>query len=312
MQYSHLVFVAAGIWACAGSAWAAPRDSSAAEALFQSARQALAHGDVDTACERFAESERLDPAPGTLINLADCEERRGRIATAWQEFRDAVPMFRTGDDRIAYAEKRARNLEARVPHVVLTLATRVNGVTIHRDDVELGTATLGVSLPIDPGRHRFVVRAPGREERAVEVDIVQGQSLTVTLEAARATPAAKAPVATPATPPPQAGPRPRDGGSSQATWGYVAAGVGGAALITGIVATVGIAGAASSYKDHCRDGICDGDGMDAASRGKTWSIVAPIAFGAAAIGLGGGAYLLLTRPSPGTATSAGVSVVGRF
>ncbi|WP_394850158.1 hypothetical protein LZC95_22210 [Pendulispora brunnea] len=309
MQYLQLAFVAAGIWTFTGSAWAAPRDSSAAEALFQSARQALARGDVNTACERFAESERLDPAPGTLINLADCEERRGHIATAWQEFRDAVPMFRPGDDRIAYAEKRARSLEARVPHVVLTLATRVDGVTIHRDDVELGMATLGVSLPIDPGRHRFVVRAPGRDERSIEVEIAQGQSLTVTLEPARATAAPTPPAAKPLpTSPPPA----KQGGSSQATWGYVAAGLGGAALITGIVATLGIASAASSYKDHCRDGICDGDGMDAASRGKTWSLVAPIAFGVAAVGLGGGAYLLLTRPSPGTATSAGVSVVGSF
>jgi len=285
--------------------------------MFQSARQALAHGDVDTACARFAESERLDPAPGTLINLADCEERRGRVATAWQEFRDAAPMFRPGDDRIAYSEKRARALEPRVPHIVLTLASRVEGVTIQRDDVELGVATLGVSLPVDPGHHRFVVRAPGREDGVVELDVAQGESRTVALEVGRATggkPATPRTEASAHPPPPAPAPisPPKAQGSSQAPWGYVAAGIGGAALITGVVATLAVSSAASSYKDHCRDGICDGDGMDAASRGKTWSLVAPIAFGVAAIGLGGGAYLLLTRPSPGTATSAGVSVVGSF
>jgi len=92
----------------------------------------------------------------------------------------------------------------------------------------------------------------------------------------------------------------------------VATGLGGAALLTGIVATIGIASAASTYKDNCHDGTCKPDGLDAASRGKTFSLVAPIAFGAAAVGLGTGIYLLVTKPSQATTASAGVSLAGRF
>ena len=52
---------------------AAPADAQTAEALFQSAKEAMARGDVPVACARFAESVRLDPAVGGLLNLADCE-----------------------------------------------------------------------------------------------------------------------------------------------------------------------------------------------------------------------------------------------
>ncbi|HWL84723.1 MAG TPA: hypothetical protein VNO21_02925 [Polyangiaceae bacterium] len=148
----------------------------------------MVRGQIDVACEQFAQSERLDPAPGTLINLADCEERRGHYATAWQSFHDASPMFRKGDSRVAYAEKRARALESRVPHVVLLLRGQAGGLTIYRDDVELGVASLGVSLPIDPGRHRFTVRGQGHEESKVDADILPGESRSLVLEIGRPLP----------------------------------------------------------------------------------------------------------------------------
>jgi hypothetical protein len=61
---------------------AASADSAAAEALFREGRDAAKHGDLETACADFAESQRLDPAPGTLLNLAECEEKLGRVASA--------------------------------------------------------------------------------------------------------------------------------------------------------------------------------------------------------------------------------------
>lgn len=306
-------FVAA-LFLLASPAWADPRDTAAAEAMFQNAKQALARGEVDVACARFTESYRLDPAPGTLLNLADCEEKRGRLATAAQTFRDSSTMFRPGDDRGEYAVRRAQALEARVPHVILRLRVptgEASGVTVYRDDVELRAAALEVALPIDPGRHRFVVRVPGREDNRIEVDIPAGSSREIVLEVGRASapPRAEKTVSVREEPPTKL--PPRSEGSSRATWGYLSAGVGGAALLGGILATFVVADAASTYKGHCKDGVCDDEGMDAASRGKTFSIIAPLSFGIAALGLGAGTYLLLTKPSPQVA-SGGVSVAGTF
>src|SRR5687768_2981870 len=59
----------------AASAGAEPRDAAAAEALFRQGRQAADAGDHAKACEKFKESNRLDPALGTVFNIADCEEK---------------------------------------------------------------------------------------------------------------------------------------------------------------------------------------------------------------------------------------------
>src|SRR5258708_21030881 len=65
-------------------------DPAAAEQLFLAGRAAMQQGSLETACQRFAESQRLDPAAGTPINLADCLERRGLIASPWQPWKEAL------------------------------------------------------------------------------------------------------------------------------------------------------------------------------------------------------------------------------
>ncbi len=55
----------------AASASANQRDPAAAEALFRSGRVAIEKGDYASACPKFEESSRLDPAVGTTCNLPD-------------------------------------------------------------------------------------------------------------------------------------------------------------------------------------------------------------------------------------------------
>ena len=51
-----------------GTALGEGRDPAAAEALFRAARSAVERGDYRSACPKFEESHRLDPAVGTLFN----------------------------------------------------------------------------------------------------------------------------------------------------------------------------------------------------------------------------------------------------
>src|SRR5262249_26584812 len=83
-----------------GVARASGNDPAAAEALFREGRAAAQKGDWETACPKLRESQRLDPAAGTLLNLADCEEHRGKVATAWQLYRQVVESLPETDERV--------------------------------------------------------------------------------------------------------------------------------------------------------------------------------------------------------------------
>src|SRR5262249_18414147 len=65
------------------------RDPKAAEEAFRLGREAFQRGDFTTARDRFAESHRLDPAVGTLLNLAETELRLGDNANARRHYQDA-------------------------------------------------------------------------------------------------------------------------------------------------------------------------------------------------------------------------------
>src|SRR4051794_26464548 len=62
------------------------QDQAAAEGLFNDAKKLVADGKFADACPKFEESQRLDPAPGTQFNLAECYEHIGRTASAWALF----------------------------------------------------------------------------------------------------------------------------------------------------------------------------------------------------------------------------------
>src|SRR5262245_40354409 len=85
------------------------RDAVAADYLFREARKASRAGNYAKACPLFAESLRLDPGAGTLMNLADCEEHLGQIASAWEHWREALDEMRgKTDKRQALARRQDR------------------------------------------------------------------------------------------------------------------------------------------------------------------------------------------------------------
>jgi hypothetical protein len=284
----------------ASSARAQTSDRASAEALFRAGRQANARGDYATACQRFEESNRLDPAIGTVFNLANCREKLGQLASAWQRYQEAIQKLPTGDERIAIATQRVAALEAKLPKLTLTLPDSApKGALILKDGVELGSGSLGVELPVDPGEHVLIVRAPDHEDRTVSVTLAEGEKRALELEVGAPKPQAlQAAVPAPASHegfyPPSAPARAEQGSSPQRTAGIVIASVGAAGLVLSVVTGALVLSKKHTVDDNCVNKRCSPDALDAADSGRTLSAVSTVAFVTGAAALGGGIVLVLT------------------
>lgn len=303
-------------WCTASAVRAQPSDRAAAEALFRAGRQANASGDYATACQRFEESNRLDPAVGTVFNLANCREKLGQLASAWQRYQEAIQKLPPGDERIAIASARAAALEARLPRLTLTLpADAPKGSIILKDGIELGSGSLGVELPVDPGEHVLVVRAPEHEDATTSVTLSEGEKRTLELELGP--PHAKA---APAAPPgqerssaavkfyaPPSPPEAEQRSSPQRTTGIVVASVGVAGLAVSLVSGALVLSKKNTVEDNCVNKRCTQDGLDAGDSGRTLSAVSTVAFITGAAALGTGIVLVLTSKHGSSQTAFGTA-----
>lgn len=137
--------------------------SAAARALFGEARQLMQQGRFEEACPKLAESLRLDHGMGTQFNLAHCWENLGRTASAWALFLDVAAAARAADqtEREVVARQRAEYLESRLTRLTVSLTNPVPGTTVTRGGLPIRAAAWGTPVPVDPGDHQIVAKAPG-------------------------------------------------------------------------------------------------------------------------------------------------------
>lgn len=160
-------------------------EPNAAAELFDRGTQHMDGKRYAQACPLLAESYRLDPQLGALFTLADCEAKRGRIATALARYEEYLTLYaklppakkaRQGD-RESIARVQVKALTAEVPHLVLLLpvVTAVETV-VKLDGVVVAAASLGSDLPVDPGYHWITTQSPGgvATKTFVKLDCVRG------------------------------------------------------------------------------------------------------------------------------------------
>lgn len=259
-------------------------DKAAAEALFREGQQAMDRKDYATACSKFADSQRAEPAPGTLFFLADCEEKRGRLATAWALFRELEQKLPDSDKRKPTVVDRANALESRVKRLTVELSPGAPAdAVVTRDGVP---HSLGAAIPVDPGPHVIVVEAKGRKRSETTIEMAgEDQKITVEVGPSEEPPPPKP---LPASTPPG---DERVGSFPMLVGGLTMVGIGGAAALSGIV--VG-AVANSDYRKsnedgHCdEDDFCDAEGLairkDARFLGDAATVVFFTGIGIAAVG----------------------------
>ncbi len=283
-----------------GAAHAAPPTEG--EKLFREGRSAMQDKDYDTACTRFSESQKKEPAPGTSLNLGECEERRNHLVAARDAFVSAAANFLTADKK-GYATGRAEALDKRIPKVVVRVAGAPKGTIVRAGE---RVVEQGVEVRLDPGDVAFSIEAPATRTKKTTVTLKEGNALT---EVELGPLDVDGPVVPKPKPEVVTAPKPQPGAEASPlrTVGWVLASVGAASLVVGGVTGIMTLDRASTVKDHCDgDLACDPEGTSAASSGKTLSLVSTITVIAGVVGLGaGGALLLTTSPAKKTATTIG-------
>jgi hypothetical protein len=207
-----------------GRAHADPAEEAAATKLFDDGKAALDRGDTATACAKLEESQRLDPAPGTLFFWSRCEEKRGRIAKAWALLRELDDTLPATDRRRGQVKASLAAIAPRIAYVVVTAqgGPAPKDLTLLCDDTPVGgAANLGSPIPVEAGMHRITLRVPGRSDVVKTVAVSSGASAPVALE-----------LGAPAAPD---GPDARSGGGDASPGPWIVGGVGVAALVVGAV-----------------------------------------------------------------------------
>lgn len=162
-------------------------DPAAAEALYLSGRKLIGDNNWTEGCEKFRASMQLNPAASTLINIAKCSEHEGKLTQALIEYRRAsqLNLDTLGAERKRQLEQVVKDgitgLEPRLARVQLVVTNRPTGIEIKRDGLSLPIATIGETIPLDPGDHVFVVTAPGYRTEEKKVTLKEGETQTIEL-----------------------------------------------------------------------------------------------------------------------------------
>lgn len=270
----------------------AQSDPEAAEALFLAGRDLMEKKDYAAACPKFAESDRLDPSSGARINLADCEEKLGHVASAWRHWQEAIELIPAGDTRLPGVNKRKADVEKRVPRLTLKASIALPAeTTVLRDGLAVGLGALEVALPIDPGEHAIVVRAPGYKDWKESVTLKEGERKDFQLKLGEKE-VAPVPLVTKNSVVRDAPPS-----AIGKIVGFGLLGVGGAGLVLGGITGIVAIDKKSAVEKGCFPvGTCTPAGADAASAGRTFAVVSTVSFIVGAIAIAGGVTLVLMAP----------------
>lgn len=176
-----------------GAATALAQDAKTkAAVLAREAEDLMAAGKTVEACDKWEESQSLDPRGGTLLDLATCREKEGRIGTAYNLFDEAerVAGEEKRNDRLATAKAHKKELFLKVPRVTVTVPKEV---VVEGLEVRVGLASnaralqlipqseWGKAFPADPGEVKVMVTAPKKATWEQAFKLAKSERKTVTV-----------------------------------------------------------------------------------------------------------------------------------
>lgn len=306
-------------------------DVAAARALATEGVKLADAGNCADAVDRLSRAEALHHAPTILGRLGECQVLLGKLVEGTENLQKVVrePLGDKAPPAFVAAVERAKKVLAvaqpKIARLTLAIGPAEAKPVVTIDGVQVSSAALGSARPMDPGSHQVAVSAPGYVSTSATLELAEAESKQLALQLV---PAAKPPeppppvdVAPPAAPPaptppaappeqpappaPSAKAHELDAASNDGrTVAWVAFGVGAAGIVSG--ATFGFVALDSkrTLDRVCPERICPVDEHETLDDAHRWATMSTIGFIVGGVGIGVGAFVLATAPSPTNRTNA--------
>jgi hypothetical protein len=277
-----------------------PSEIHQAADLFQKGREAMKGGNYGGACALFEASHRVEPAPGTLLNVAVCSEKLGRLRRAAKALEDFLETSDAADERRPRAEALLADVTERTPRVSIRLpAWASSGAEVLVDGEGISPAVWKAAMHLDPGRHVLEVRVPHAPDQRRTVEVKERDRLVETFVFSQEPDAEK-----------DSGPEPRGRRREELpTAFFISLGVG----VGGLVAAAGSGAIVllerATVEDQCEFKKCSPAGLEAGERGKRFETVGAVALPVGVAGTALAGYFWLNTKKDAK-TKIGISVAG--
>jgi len=240
----------------------------AARTLGYAGVEAYGQGDFASASDKLENAYRLFPVPSLGLWSARALIKRDLLLEAAARFTEVGGLpIAAGDAPVqerakADAAREHAELTTRIPRVEIELSGATpSEVLVTLDGAELAPGRLTTALLLNPGRH-VLVATRGVERSEVSLRLLAGEHEAVRLvfqpvAAAAPAPVSEAPMLTTVTVPPVRDVPPAPAAPTPwRTAGWVAIGVGGASLVTGLAAYIAAKNKQSAMEER---GDCNGE-----------------------------------------------------
>jgi hypothetical protein len=319
-RLAHKVFLTVSAFVCVPSfsavAWTEnkPAEVSSIDRARTQFRQGLAletAGDWAGALALFQQVASVKLTPQVRFHIGLCEEHLGRLAAALGDYE--IAAHEADEAKVAEVSTqvaaRRDDLQARIPKLTIVRGSGAEYASLSLDGVSLGSASIGVKLPVDPGPHTVEGRAAGFKPFSVSFEVAEKESKQVEVKFERLPPAV-ASVEPSASPRAGSGERATPAASGPNLLPFVVGGAGVASLGASAIFFVLRQNAISTLDRQCvlpPGNSCPPEAQSTYDNGKTYTVLADVTLGVGIVGVGVGAVLWFTQKKSPSAPAVGVA-----
>lgn len=167
------------------------QEKAQARQLYEQAAADMAAQAYDRACPRFEEASKLDPLHvRTLISLATCEDRWGKLVSAQQrlELARALAVEQGATDKITEIDKLSTDVKKRIPRLKILLAPRfakAHELAVFRSGVVVSKADYGKAVPLNIDTYELTASSPDAGVWNTKIQMKAGHTAEITIGGAK-------------------------------------------------------------------------------------------------------------------------------